>query len=184
MDGFDLLRWWRRAARASVPLLLALALLAPAWADDYGDVQHLQAEGQTAAALAMADRYIAAHPSDPQMRFIKSNLLSSMGRTADARAILVQLTRDYPELPEPWNNLAVIDAGAGHLAEARQALEMALGIRPDYATALENLGDLQVREALQSYTRAQRLDAGNARLAPKIEAMRRVIGSGATPAAK
>lgn len=167
-----------------MPLLLGMALLVPAWADDYGDVQRLQAEGQAAAALAKADRYVAAHPNDPQMRFIKANLLSSLGRTQEARTILQQLTRDYPELPEPWNNLAVLDAGAGHLAEARQALQMALDIRPDYATALENLGDLQVREALQSYTRAQQLDAGNARLAPKIEALRGVIGMGGAQAAK
>jgi predicted Zn-dependent protease len=184
MHGFDFFGWCRRAGRACVPLVLGAALVASAWADDYGDVQHLQSEGKAAAALAKADSYIAAHPNDPQMRFVKANLLSSTGHTEEARKILVQLTHDYPELAEPWNNLAVLDAGAGHLADARQALEMALGIQPDYPTELENMGDLQAREALQSYIRAQQLDPGNARLAPKIAALRRVISAGSAPPAK
>ena len=185
MHGFDFFGWCRRAARACAPLLLlGAALVTSAWADDYSDVQHLQSEGQTAAALTKADSYIAAHPNDPQMRFIKANLLSSTGHAEEARKMLVQLTRDYPELAEPWNNLAVLDAAAGRLADAHQALAMALGIRPDYPTALENMGDLQAREALQSYTRAQQLDPGNARLAPKIAALRQVIGAGSAPPAK
>lgn len=181
MHGFDFSRWCRRACAL---LLLGAALAVSAWADDYSDVQHLQSEGRTAAALAKADSYIAAHPNDPQMRFIKANLLSSTGHAEEARKILVKLTHDYPELAEPWNNLAVLDAASGHLADARQALEMALGIRPDYPTALENLGDLQVREALQSYARAQQLDPGNARLAPKIAALRQVVSAGSAPPAK
>lgn len=159
-------------------LLLACTLLATtARADDYSDVQRLHDSGQTAAALEQADRYIAEHPRDPQMRFIKANLLSSTGRDDEAQAMLLQLTRDYPELAEPWNNLAVLYAARGRLGEAREALETALRIEPGYATALENLGDVQAREALQSYQRAQQLDAANPRLAPRIEALKGLFTS-------
>lgn len=169
------------ARRVLAALLLAVGAVAltPAWADDYGDVQQLANAGQTAAALSKADSYISAHPNDPQMRFIKANILSSMGRTQDAQKLLEQLTQQYPELPEPWNNLAVLYAAQGKLNEARSALDSALRIRPDYATALENLGDLRVREALQAYERAHALDPNNAHLAPKITQLQALV-----PAAK
>lgn len=170
-------------SRLSVLAALLLALLgAPARADDYAEVQRLQQAGQAGAALARADEYIAAHPRDPQMRFLKANLLSSTGQPEQAEQLLEQLTRDYPELAEPWNNLAVLHAARGRLDEARAALENALRIQPDYATALENLGDVQARLALQSYQRARQLDAANPRLAPKIRGLDALLKS-ATPAA-
>lgn len=172
------------ARRALRPLLVVLALVlgaAAAQADEYGEVQALQRAGQTSEALARADRHIAAHPNDPQMRFVKANLLSAGGRAGEAETLLVQLTRDYPELPEPWNNLAVLYAGRGQLDQAQQALEAALRVNPAYATALENLGDVRLRQASEAYQRARQLDPGSAtRLTPRIDALRGLLGSGAT----
>ena len=168
---------------AALALLLACLLLAgPARAaDDYTQVQQLQSAGQTAQALAAADAYIKAHPRDPQMRFIKANVLSASGQAAEAQALLVQLTRDYPELPEPWNNLAVLHASRGQLDKAQEALQAALRINPAYATALENLGDVRLRQASEAYQRARQLDPGNTRLAPKIEALRGALAGAAKP---
>ncbi len=157
---------------------LALAGTA-ALADEYAEVQKLQQSGQTAAALARADKYIAANPRDPQMRFIKSGVLSGDGKTAEAEELLTTLTRDYPELPEPWNNLAVLYASRGQLDKAEQALTSALRINSAYATALENLGDVRVRQAAEAYRRARQIDARNARLAPKIDSLQRVLTDGA-----
>lgn len=167
---------------AALLLVLGSALGSPAWADVYGDVQQLAATGQSAPALAQADAYIQAHPNDPQMRFIKAGILGNIGRMQDAQQLLEQLTQQYPELAEPWNNLAVMYAGQGELGKARSALRSALRIRPDYATALENLGDVQVREALQSYERAHALDPGNTRLAPKIHQLQSVVPVAPAPA--
>ena len=167
------------------PVLLALGLAlatAAARADDYTDVQALQKSGQTGEALARADRHIAARPNDPQMRFVKAGVLSAAGRADEAEALLVQLTRDYPELPEPWNNLAVLHAGRGQLDKAEQALEAALRVNPAYATALENLGDVQAREALQSLQRARQHGAGDPKLPAKIEALQGQWGDNARPA--
>ena len=170
-----------RALR-NAALACGLLLAAPwALADEYAEVQALQKTGQSSAALARADKYIAANPRDPQMRFIKANLLSAAGRAADAEEVLTQLTRDYPELAEPWNNLAVLHAGRGQLDQAREALLAALRINPDYAAALENLGDVQARQAAQAYQRARQLEAGNPRLAPKIEALRHMLAPAAKP---
>ena len=54
---------------------------------------------------------------------------------------------DYPELPEPHNNLAVLYAQKGDYELARDELEAAIGAAPDYAIAYENLGDIYARLA-------------------------------------
>ena len=172
-------RWLRAAMVAG-----ALGALAPlAQADEYSEVNRLLNAGQTSEALERAEKYIATNPRDPQMRFIKSQVLQKSGRVGDAETVLTQLTQEYPELAEPWNNLAVIYAGKGELAKAQTALETAVRQNPNYATALENLGDIQARQASQSYERARKLDAGNTRLAPKIEALRAMLDSGNAPVA-
>ena len=170
--------------RLAALLLAACALGAGSAraADDYAEVQRLQGAGQTQEALELADKYIAAHPRDPQMRFIKANVLGRTGKPDEAQAILLQLTRDYPELAEPWNNLAVLYAGRGQLGQAREALQNALRIQPDYATALENLGDVQAREALQSLQRARQHGAGDPKLPAKIEALQGQLADTPRPA--
>jgi tetratricopeptide (TPR) repeat protein len=168
-------------------LMAALALSAAgllgsaAHADDaYTQVQRLLKQGRIAPALQQADAYIAKHPRDPQMRFIKAEALQAAGRVNDAEAMLTQLTHDYPELAEPWNNLAVLYAARGQIDQAKTALDAALRIDPHYATALENLGDINIRLALRHYTQARQADASaSARLSAKIDAARRVIDSGA-----
>lgn len=178
LPPFLLSLYRRMACQAALGAALALAGT-PALADEYAEVQKLQQAGQAAAALARADTYIAANPRDPQMRFIKSGLLTAGGKNAEAEELLTTLTRDYPELPEPWNNLAVLYAGQGQLDKAEQALVAALRINPAYATALENLGDVRVRQAAEAYRRARQIDARNARLAPKIDSVQRVLGASA-----
>ena len=174
--------FFQRCRRVALGFLLGVGLAlagTAALADEYAEVQKLQQSGQAAAAMERADKYIAANPRDPQMRFIKAGLVSAQGKSAEAEELLVNLTRDYPELPEPWNNLAVLYASQGQLDKAEQALESALRINPAYATALENLGDVRVRQAADAYRRARVIDARNARLAPKIDGLQRVLADSA-----
>ena len=169
--------------------ILALSAASLFWSaaradDDYARVQQLLQQDQTAQALQQADDYIAAHPDDPRMRFIKAGALQAAGHADEAEAALTQLTRDYPELAEPWNNLAVLHAARGQIDAAKMALDAALRIDPHYATALENLGDINIRLALRSYEQARKADSSAAaRLSDKIEAARRVVDGGA-PAVK
>jgi Flp pilus assembly protein TadD len=110
--------------------------------------------GERDQALQRLDRAIEAQPRDAQLRFLKAVLLAEQGSTAQASEIYLRLTQEYPELPEPYNNLAVLYAAQGQFDKARDALETALRNDPGYATAHENLGDVYVRLALQSYERA------------------------------
>jgi len=84
-------------------------------------------------------------------------ILSEQGKSAEAINIFQKLTEDYPELPEPYNNLAVLHASAGNYDKARVALERAIRTNPAYATAHENLGDVYAKLASQSYDKAMQL---------------------------
>jgi len=158
--------------------VLALAMGA-AHADDYGDVNALLRQGKADEALTKADAYISGKPRDPQMRFLRGVILTEQGKQADAIAAFTQLTQDYPELPEPYNNLAALYAGQRQFDKARAALEMAVKLNPDYATAHENLGDVYVRLAAESYSRAKQLEANNATVPPKLALIREMFSTSA-----
>lgn len=160
--------------------VLAAALLAPlaGRADDYGDVSQLLRNGKLPDALARADQYLAGKPRDPQMRFLRGVILTESGKTADAITAFTKLTEDFPELPEPYNNLAVLYAGQAQFDKARAALEMAIRTNPSYATAHENLGDVYAKLASQAYTRALQLDSANTAVQPKLALIRELFAPG------
>jgi Flp pilus assembly protein TadD len=165
--------------RIAALLALSLTLLFPlaASADEYADVNQLMKSGKYAEAIAKADQFIAAKPRDPQMRFLKGVAQAGAARPADAIATYTQLTQDYPELPEPYNNLAALYAAQGQFDKARDALEEAVRANPSYAIAHENLGDVYTRLAMQSYTRAQQLDARNTSVPAKLAMSRQLLGT-------
>lgn len=167
----------RRMLRAGV--LLAVLGAGTAIADDYSPVTQLTSSGQLTEAMHKADQYLAKNPRDPQMRFLKGLIQQDAGKPADALATFVGLSQDYPELPEPYNNAAVLHAALGQLDLARAALESAIRARRSYAVAHENLGDVYTRLAAQAYNQSQQLDPGNATLAPKLTLIRQLVGTGA-----
>lgn len=152
--------------------LAALLSATAAYANDYAEVNILVRSGKLAEALAKADQYLAAKPRDPQMRFIKGVIQTEAGKPADAIATFTQITQEYPELPEPYNNLAVLYAGQSQFDKARAALEMAIRTNPSYATAHENLGDVYAKLASQAYSKALQLDGGNTGVQPKLALIR------------
>ena len=162
--------------RCMRPGVLAFALLAgAALADDYTPVTELMRSGQWTQAMARAQQYLANKPRDPQMRFLKGLIQQESGKQGEAIATYTRLIEDYPELPEPYNNVAVLYAAQGQLERARAALEMATRTSKSYAIAHENLGDVYARLANQSYLQAQRLDAANTTAAPKLSMLRQLF---------
>lgn len=165
----------RLSAVAAVVTALSAPLMASAQADAYAEVNRLVRTGELSDALAKADQYLAGKPTDPQMRFLKGVIQTESGKTADAVATFAKLTEDYPELPEPYNNLAVLYAGQSQFDKARAALEMAIRTNPSYATAHENLGDVYAKLASQAYSKALQLDANNTGAAPKLSLIRNLF---------
>ncbi len=155
--------------------LVAACLTGVARADEYGDVDQLLRAGKLPEALNRADAYLAAKPNDPQMRFLKGVIQRDAGRQSEAIATFTKLTEDYPELPEPYNNLAVLYAGQNQYDKARAALEMAIRTNPSYATAHENLGDVYTQLASQAYRKALQLDNSNAGVQPKLALIRELV---------
>jgi Flp pilus assembly protein TadD len=132
-----------------------------AQADEIQDINLQFRKGELTAALDHANRYLAGKPKDAQARFLKGLILGDLGKTNAAIDVLKALTEDYPELPEPYNNLAVLYASQGRYEAARDALEMAIRSHPDYATAHENLGDIYAKMAAIEYGKVLALDNGN-----------------------
>jgi tetratricopeptide (TPR) repeat protein len=178
-----------RLRQLALVALTAASLGSPlAWAqgDEYSEVNRLVRAGQLSEAMVKVDQYLVGKPRDPQMRFLKGVIQTESGKSADAIATFAKLTEDYPELPEPYNNLAVLYAGQSQFDKARAALEMAIRTNPSYATAHENLGDVYAKLASQAYSKALQLDANNPGVAPKLSLIRNLFAAearGSRPAA-
>jgi tetratricopeptide (TPR) repeat protein len=157
-------------ARLLAFLLCTAATLA--LADEISEVNQLLKAGQVDQATVKLDQFLTAKPKDPQLRFLKGVLLTDGKHTADAITVFTLLSEDYPELPEPYNNLAVLYASQGQYDKARVALEAAVRGNPNYATAYENLGDVYARLAAQAYSRALELDRNSTALPPKLAQLR------------
>lgn len=169
-------RFNRHAVLLSGALLLCASL--GAHADDIEDANKLFKQGQRSQALDKVNDYLASKPKDAQARFLKGLILTEQGKTADAIKIFSALTDDYPDLPEPYNNLAVLYAGQGQYDKAKLLLEMAISTHPSYATAHENLGDIYAKMASQAYDRALQLDHGNTTTQTKLAMIQNLFAGG------
>lgn len=157
--------------------LLAALFSVPALADEAADVSKLLRAGQYVEATSKADAFLVQHPRDAQMRFLKGVILTEQSKMADAIVVFTKLTEDFPDLPEPYNNLAVLYASAGQYDKARAALDMAIRTNPSYATAYENLGDVHAKLASQAYDKALQLDSGNSAAKSKLTLLRTLSAS-------
>lgn len=170
----------------TLPQLLRLVALTAllgagvAHAEDYSDITQLLKTGKAAEALVKADQRLAATPRDPQLRFLRGVAQADSGKQGEAITTFTKLTEEYPELPEPYNNLAVLYANQNQLDKARTALEMAIRTNPSYATAHENLGDIYAKLAGQAYNKALQLDATSANsVKPKLALIRELFSADA-----
>lgn len=140
-------------------------------------IERLYRSGQAVQAFERLDKALADQPRDPGLHFLKARMLMDAKRVPEARTEYERLTQDFPELPEPFNNLAAIYADEGRLDLARSLLETALRNDPAYLTAQQNLGDVHARLALRSYqaaASAPRVDEG---LQRKLKLARDLVGT-------
>ena len=148
---------------------------APAVADVAADVHALLlSRGDPNGALQLAERAAAANPKDPQARFLHGVVLMDLQRDDAAMEVFTQLTQEYPELPDPYNNIALLQARAGRLEAARQALETALRNDPGHRAARANLGQVHLMLAVQAWEQAAAagpLDAPVQRLLDGVRAL-------------
>jgi tetratricopeptide (TPR) repeat protein len=118
------------------------------------DVEKLVKARQFQDAVNLINQQLKANPRNVQIRFVKARLQIEMRKFDDAKKTLIEITQQFPELPEPYNNLAAIAANQGNWIEARDYLELALKLRPSYAIAAANLGEIYIRLGAQAYENA------------------------------
>ena len=157
--------------QSGVACAQAQAQHVPAVADGTPEIDRQIAATQLDPALHALDQRIASNPSDVQAKFKRATVLARLDRDTEAIAAFTALTQQYPELPEPYNNLAALYAKRGDLNQARANLETAVAANPAYALANQNLGTLYLRLALQTYQRATKVDPRDALSAQRIVAL-------------
>lgn len=169
------------AAALASALCISVAHAGPA--EDTKEAARLYQQGKYDQALTKINAVLAQQPKDAQGRFIKGLIFTEQKRQADAIQIFTSLTEDYPELPEPYNNLAVLYASQGNYDKAKAALELAIHTHPSYATAYENLGDIYAQLARRSYDKVLQLDKGNTSVQGKLAMVKDLFGPPAKVAA-
>jgi len=165
--------------------LICVVALGLSWpvltmAGDSEDIQQLIKARQFGQALDRADKALQSKPKDVQLRFLRALTLAELNRNSEAIKAFTALAEDHPQLPEPYNNLAVLYAQQNQLDKARAALQMAIQTNPSYAIAHENLGDLYARLASQSYDKALQLEGGNPAVKTKLTLVRELFAKPAT----
>lgn len=126
-------------------------------------------QGENQKALDIIERRLAQEQAayrtgtDVQLMFLHARALAALGRDQEAEDLYRHMTTQYPELPEPWNNLAALYVKQGKLDMAQDALHMALTADPDYAQARANLGRVQLLLASQSFHDAAKLGVSGAK---------------------
>ncbi|HUL42582.1 MAG TPA: tetratricopeptide repeat protein [Burkholderiales bacterium] len=167
---------WRDVA--ALPLVLALGMIAPvAAADELHDAETLFKQGNNAEALDKVNSYLANHSNDVKARFLLGLIYTEQHKSAEAIKVFTALTQEHPELPEPYNNLAVLYAAQGQYDKARIALETAIRDRPNYAVAYENLGDVYAKLAAQAYDKALEFDKTNTTAQTKRERIKDLLSA-------
>ena len=155
-----------------------------AWAQPSptAEVAKLLEQGKLSEAAQRAQNHLKQNANDVQMRFLQGVIATEQRKYDQAIQIFTALTQDYPGLPEPYNNLAVVYAAKGEERKAAQVLEQAIRTNPSYATAHENLGDLYARMASDAYAKALQLDGSGKAMQPKLSLIKQIFPA-ATPTA-
>ncbi|MBU3550449.1 M48 family metallopeptidase [Polynucleobacter sp. MWH-Berg-3C6] len=118
------------------------------------DVEKLVKARKFEDAIELINAQLKKTPRNVQLRFVKARVQIEMRQFNQAKKTLIEITQQFPELPEPYNNLAAISANQGNWIEARDYLELALKLRPSYAIASANLGEIYIRLGAQAYENA------------------------------
>lgn len=140
------------------------------------EINQLSEQGNQAAALEKVNAYLSSNPKNAEALFMRGVILVELGKRDEAIKTFTDLSEKFPNLPEPYNNLAVLYADQGQYDKARKALESAIKTHPSYATAHENLGDIYARLASEAYDKALKLDTSNSRAQNKLAMITDLFG--------
>ncbi len=160
-------------------LTLSPALAQPvATANPMPLAQEQLRQGQPLQALQTLDQALALQPRDAALRFLRGVALMDLQRDDQAARTFTDLAEEYPELPDPWNNLALLHVRAGQPERARLALETALRNDPSHRTARLNLGEVYLMLAAQSWQQASQSAALEPAQQRRLSVVRELLSTG------
>ena len=155
----------RPISTKKVNFFLAIGLICCLFTSvNYADIntaKSLFENGRIDSALIELDKIISEKPDSAEARFLKGVALQALDRNDEAIDVYTSLAKDFPELPEPYNNLAVLFAEKSEFDKAEDALRAAIKTNKSYATAYENLGDIYAQRASIAYNDALNLSPTN-----------------------
>jgi tetratricopeptide (TPR) repeat protein len=109
-------------------------------------------------ALTEINLLLETNPNDHNLLFLRAVSQTKLERKKLAIETYKDLIERHPNLPEPYNNLAVLYAEQNNLAKAKEILQKALKTNSTYSIAHINLGDVYTRMASAAYRKAFELD--------------------------
>jgi Flp pilus assembly protein TadD len=174
LPSTSIFKRWPRLASLALALLLGLAV-APASAALADDVTALLAAGRSAEALQRTEQALLVSPRDAQTRFVHGVVLMELRRDAEAAEVFTRIAQEFPELPEPFNNLGLLHARAGRLDAARAALEAALRNDPGHRAARANLAEVHLMLAVAAWEQLGAAAPLEPRLARRLQAVRELL---------
>jgi len=125
------------------------------------EIKILLKNGKYVRAEKLISNSIEINPNNPELLFYKGIIETNIGKNDKAINTFRNLTEKFPELPEPFNNLAVLYAEKGEFKLAKEILEQAIKTNPSYLTAHINLGDIFTKMASEAYNKALEIDESN-----------------------
>ena len=138
-------------------------------------IEKLTKERKFADAIKAIDVALVKSPRNVQLRFLKARLQIELRDQVSAKNTWIEITQQFPELPEPYNNLAALSANQGKWIEARDYLELALKLRPDYVTAQGNLAEVYLRLSELNYQSASKLQPNQREYGLRAKAIKEIL---------
>lgn len=126
-------------------------------------------------AQTVIEEGLKQNPLSVQLRFQRCVLFERMGQKEKARELLEDFITRYPEIPEPYNNLAAIYSSIGNLDRAEELLKKCLALRPNFALAHANLGNLYLARAKNAFTTSLQLAPQNGVVRKKIQELDKLL---------
>ena len=145
-----------RIAKALVAVAVSAGVLlsaAAAVADTLDRALTLAAEGRYPEARHVLDPLLENEPGNAQLRLLHGVLRVQEGHRGEAIAVFSGLAREFPDMFEAHNNLAVLYVEEGRLEEARGVLTAILERRPE-AVGYRDLGEIYEKLSRRAYAQS------------------------------
>lgn len=142
----------------------------PPWSG-YQAAESLATNGNPELALKQLEARLASAPDDAKASYLKGLILMQLGKADEAERWFKMMQANFPDLPQPYNALAVIYTGRGDLLSAENTLQALLAQNPNHRNAQINLANIYIKLARQSYQKALNANPKDTAIAAKLKAL-------------